>query len=145
MKKPKMVADLLAVADFCIEALKARARLLESCNKGLSKKKQEYREVNTVDRGDHRNRQQQPVEQKEKKSFRRPASAKKWCEIHHTVGHDLEDCKTFLDCKTMLAQHAVQQPHQGEHRRADPAHEDQMDEINVIFWGSMSIASTTQG
>jgi hypothetical protein len=39
MKKPKMVADLLAVTDVYIEALEALARLLESCNKGPSKKK----------------------------------------------------------------------------------------------------------
>jgi hypothetical protein len=53
MKKPKTVADLLAVADVCIEASKARARLLESRGKGPSRKKDD-REVNTVDRGDHK-------------------------------------------------------------------------------------------
>jgi hypothetical protein len=35
MKKPKMVADFLAIADVCIEAFEVRARLLESCGKGL--------------------------------------------------------------------------------------------------------------
>jgi hypothetical protein len=56
MKKPKIVADLLAVADVCIEASEAQARLLKSHNKGPSKKKkQEDREVNTADRGDHGN------------------------------------------------------------------------------------------
>jgi hypothetical protein len=45
MKKPKMVVDFLAVADVCIEASKARARLLESRGKGPSKKKQDDREV----------------------------------------------------------------------------------------------------
>jgi hypothetical protein len=39
MKKPKMVVDLLAVTDVCLEASEARARLLESCGKGPSKKK----------------------------------------------------------------------------------------------------------
>jgi hypothetical protein len=34
MKKAKTMADLLAVADICIEASEARARLLESCGKG---------------------------------------------------------------------------------------------------------------
>jgi hypothetical protein len=29
MKKPKMVADMLAVTDVCIEASEARARLLK--------------------------------------------------------------------------------------------------------------------
>jgi hypothetical protein len=53
IKKSKMVADLLPVADVCIEASEARARLLESCGKGASKKKQYDREVNTNDHGDH--------------------------------------------------------------------------------------------
>jgi hypothetical protein len=52
MKKPKMVVDLLAVADMCIEASEARARFLESHNRGPSKKKkQEDQEVNTLDHG----------------------------------------------------------------------------------------------
>jgi hypothetical protein len=33
----------------------------------------------------------------------------------------------------------------GEHRWDDPNNDDQLDEINVIFEGSMSIASNTQG
>jgi hypothetical protein len=52
MKKPKTVADLLTVVDTCIEAFEARARLLESCGKEPSKKKQDDREVNMTDRGD---------------------------------------------------------------------------------------------
>jgi hypothetical protein len=51
MKKPKMVADLLAVANICIEASEARARLLESRGKGPSRKRDD-REVNTTERGD---------------------------------------------------------------------------------------------
>jgi hypothetical protein len=39
MKKPKIVAYLLAVVDIDIEASKARAQLLESSNKGPSNKK----------------------------------------------------------------------------------------------------------
>jgi hypothetical protein len=39
MKKPKTVVNLLIVADFCIKAFEARARLLESHNKGLPRKK----------------------------------------------------------------------------------------------------------
>jgi hypothetical protein len=62
-------------------------------------KQQEDREVNTAD---HRNRQQQPTEQKEKSLFRRPDDAEKWSEIHLTTGHDLEECKTFLYRKKML-------------------------------------------
>jgi hypothetical protein len=40
MKKPKTVADLVAVVDVYIEVSKTRARLLDSCNKGHAKKKQ---------------------------------------------------------------------------------------------------------
>jgi hypothetical protein len=39
----------------------------------------------------------------------------------------------------------AQEPHCGEHRLADPDNEDQKGEINVMFRGSMSIASKTQG
>jgi hypothetical protein len=49
MKKPKMVADMLGVADTCIEASEAQARLLESRGKGPSKKKRDDRSVNTID------------------------------------------------------------------------------------------------
>jgi hypothetical protein len=72
IKKPKTVADLLTVANVCIEASEARARLLESRRKGPSKKKQNDREVNITDHGDCRdrgyrqNRQQQSTYQKEK-------------------------------------------------------------------------------
>jgi hypothetical protein len=56
MKKPKMMVDLLTVVDTCIEASKARARLLESRGKGPSKKKHDDREVNMTDRGDRKDR-----------------------------------------------------------------------------------------
>jgi hypothetical protein len=39
MKKPKTVADLLTVADVCIETSEARARLLELCGKGPARRK----------------------------------------------------------------------------------------------------------
>jgi hypothetical protein len=39
----------------------------------------------------------------------------------------------------------AQEPRRGEHHRVDSDNEDQMGEINVIFGGSMSIASKTQG
>jgi hypothetical protein len=42
------VAELLVVADVCIEPFEARARLLESWGKGPSRKKDD-REVNTAD------------------------------------------------------------------------------------------------
>jgi hypothetical protein len=104
MKKPKMVADLLTVADVCIEASKARAQLLKSRGK-VSSRKKEDREVNTTDRGDrkdqgdHRYRGKQSSDQKEKSHFRHLDDVEKWCEIHRTAGHDLEECKTFMDRK----------------------------------------------
>jgi hypothetical protein len=59
----------------------------------------------------------------------------------------MEECKTFLDCKKMPLPTApvAQEPHQGKHCRANPDNDDQMGEINVIFRGSMSITSKTQG
>jgi hypothetical protein len=51
MKKPKTVADLLAVADVCIEAFEARTQLLESRGKGPARRKDDQ-EVNTAERGD---------------------------------------------------------------------------------------------
>jgi hypothetical protein len=53
MKKPKTVVDLLTVTDVCIEASEAQSELLESRGKGPSKKKDDY-EVNTADRGNHK-------------------------------------------------------------------------------------------
>jgi hypothetical protein len=80
MKKPKSVADLLAVADVCIEASEAQARLLESRGKGPSKKKQDNREVNMTDWGgrkDLRDHNKKSSDQKKKKSFRRPDDTEK--------------------------------------------------------------------
>jgi hypothetical protein len=68
MKKPKMVADLLVVADICIEAFEAQARLLESRGKGPSRKRDDW-EVNTVKRGDQKDYGKQFSDQKEKRSF----------------------------------------------------------------------------
>jgi hypothetical protein len=69
MKKPRMVADLLAIADVCIEAFETRASLLELHGKGPSKKKQDDREVNTTDHGDHGNHQQQPTIRRRRDRF----------------------------------------------------------------------------
>jgi hypothetical protein len=48
MKKPKTVANLLTVADVCIEASEARARLLKSPGKGPSRRRDDQ-EVNTME------------------------------------------------------------------------------------------------
>jgi hypothetical protein len=55
MKKPKTVAELLAVADICIEASEVRACLFESRGKGPSRKNDD-RKVNTVQQGEQRDR-----------------------------------------------------------------------------------------
>jgi hypothetical protein len=74
MKKSKIVADLLVVADVCIEASEVQARLLKTQGKGTSRKKEDY-EINTADwgdrkdRGDRRYRGKQSSEQKEKRHF----------------------------------------------------------------------------
>jgi hypothetical protein len=39
----------------------------------------------------------------------------------------------------------AQEPCRGEHHQANPENEDQMDEINMIFRGRLSISSKTQG
>jgi hypothetical protein len=74
MEKPKTVADLLTVADVCIEASEARARLLESRGKGPSRRRDD-REVNTAKQGDqkdcggYRYRGKQYSYQKERRPF----------------------------------------------------------------------------
>jgi hypothetical protein len=45
----------------------------------------------------------------------------------------------------MPAQPVAQESRRGEHHQGDPDNDNQLDEINVIFRGSMSIASKTQG
>jgi hypothetical protein len=106
MKKPKTVTDLLAVADVCIKASEAQARLLESRGKGPARRKDD-REVNTAERADRKDHRDQGFRgkpssgQKERRPFRRPDDAEKWCEIYRTAGHDLEKCKTFLHRKKM--------------------------------------------
>jgi hypothetical protein len=79
--------------------------------------------------------------------FHRPANIEKLREIHRIIGHDLEECKTFVDHKKMPPPVALvaQEPCRGKHHRVDPNNEHQMWEINMIFGGSMSIASKTQG
>jgi hypothetical protein len=39
----------------------------------------------------------------------------------------------------------AQEPYRGKHRRANPDDDKQMGEINVIFRGSISITSKSQG
>jgi hypothetical protein len=80
--------------------------------------------------------------------FHRPDNTKKGCEIHHTSGHDLKECKTFLNRKKMPPPigPAPQEARRGKHHQANPLDDDErMGQINVIFGGSMSIASKIQG
>jgi hypothetical protein len=92
------------------------------------KKKQDDWEVNMTDRGDckdrgyRRNYHQRSSDQKEKMHFHRPDDIEKWCEIHRTSGHDLEECKTFLNRKKMppTAAQVAQKPRRGEHLWANP-------------------------
>jgi hypothetical protein len=75
--------------------------------------------------------------------FRPPDDTEKWCEIHRTSGHDLEEYKTFMDRKKMPppAVSVAQEPQQGEHHWANPPDDDEpMGEINVIFKGSMTMS-----
>jgi hypothetical protein len=75
--------------------------------RGPSKKKQqEDREVNAAVRG---SRKHPPTNQKESRPFRHPPDAEKWCEIHYTTGYDLEECRTYLDCKNMREKLAAQE------------------------------------
>jgi hypothetical protein len=148
MRKPNTVADLLAVTDVCIEASEAQARLLESRGKGTSRKKDDH-EVNTADqgnrndRGDYRYHGKQSSEQKENRPFRLPNDVEKWYKIHRTVGHDLKECKTFLDRKKVPPPPAPQEPRRVNQRFVDSDSGEKMGEINVIFRGSMSITFKT--
>jgi hypothetical protein len=145
MKKPKTVADLLVVADVCIEAFEARAQLQESRGKE-PRRRRDDREVNTVEQGDQKDRGGYHC-QKERRPFRRPDNAEKWCEIHRTDGHDVEEWKTFLDRKKMPPPEAPtpQDSCRGEHHREISDGDKHMAEINMIIGGSMSITSKTQG
>jgi hypothetical protein len=45
----------------------------------------------------------------------------------------------------MAEKPVAQEPWRGDHHRANPDNDEQLDEINIIFGGSLSIASKTQG
>jgi hypothetical protein len=53
--------------------------------------------------------------------------------------------KNFLYRKKMSEKPVAQEPWRGDHHRADPDNDDHLDEINVIFGGSLSIVSKTHG
>jgi hypothetical protein len=59
----------------------------------------------------------------------------------------MKEYKTFLDRKMMPPPVALasQEPRRVDQHRADSDGDEQMGEINVIFRGSMSITSKTQG
>jgi hypothetical protein len=77
----------------------------------------------------------------ERRSFCHLADVEKWCESHHTTGHDLEECKTYLNRKKMQDKPVTPEPRKGDHHRANSNNDKQLDEINVIFRGSLSITS----
>jgi hypothetical protein len=52
--------------------------------------------------------------------FRHSADAKKWCEIHHTSGHDLEECRTYLDRKKKEDEPMAPEPRRGDQRGPTP-------------------------
>jgi hypothetical protein len=81
---------------------------------------------------------------RKRRPFRRPDDAEKRCEIHRTTGHDLEECRTFLDRKRMPPP-APQEPRRVNHCRENSEDDEHMAEISMIFGGSMSIISKEQG
>jgi hypothetical protein len=62
------------------------------------------------------------------------------------MGHDLKECKIFLDRKNMPPPptSVPQEPRWVDQRRVDSNGDEQMGEINVIFGGSMYITSKMQ-
>jgi hypothetical protein len=79
--------------------------------------------------------------------FQCPDDVEKWCEIHRTTGHYLEECKTFLNWKKMPppASPVLQEPCRVDQHQEESNGDEQMGDINVIFGASMSLASKTQG
>jgi hypothetical protein len=77
--------------------------------------------------------------------FHCPIDAEKWCEIHHTTQYDLEECRTYLNRKKKENKPAAPEPRWGGHRQANADNNEQHDKINIIFEGSLLIASKTQG
>jgi hypothetical protein len=113
-------------------------------------RRRDDREVNTAEQGDQKGREgyryhrKQYSDQKERRPFRRPNNAEKWCEIHRTDGHDWEEYKIFLDGKKIPppAAPAPKDPRQGEHHQEVSDGDEHMPKINMIFRGrSFSVKS----
>jgi hypothetical protein len=85
-------------------------------------------------------------QQKERRSFRRPVDAEKWCEIHQAIGHNLEECRMYLDRKKMLDKLAAQEPRRRDHRRAaNSDNNEQLGEININFGATYQLPPRVRG
>jgi hypothetical protein len=80
--------------------------------------------------------------------YKRPDGVEKWCDIHWSGSHSLEECRIYQEQKKkdVKAAPAQPEPHRGEHRRADANgdEEDHYPKSGVIFRGSTAIVSKTK-
>jgi hypothetical protein len=60
-------------------------------------------------------------------------------------GHDPEEYITYLDHKKKEDEPVTPELCWGEHHQANFDNDEQLNEINMIFGGNLSIASKTQG
>jgi hypothetical protein len=139
MKKPRTVADLLAVADICIEASEVRARLFESCGKGGSQRRSTTIGKSTQLIG-------------EIAKITETASNSSWIRKRRGISIALTIQRSGVRSivprdviwKSAKLFWIVRRCRHQQHRWPRNLVE-QMGEINVIFRGSMFIVSKTQG